>query len=224
MTSDAAPAPPTADKLGPTRRRVLRFLQQSPTPVAVEPMATALDLHPNTVRFHASALRAAGLVQRITEPRATQGRPRDLYAAVPEAPSVAGDHYRDLAMALTSYVTTALPEPEAAALAAGRAWGERIATSEPPARDLRDLVDTVNAMGFSSRILDDPPTPTLEITRCPYRDLALAEQRVVCTMHLGLMRGYLDASGAELQVTELEPWARPNVCLARFAERRGDDG
>ncbi len=223
MTPEPSEPTASADQLGPSRRRVLAFLQQSAAPASVEEVASALELHANTVRFHLGALRADGLIARVTETRSVQGRPRDLYSAVPEAPTVFGDHYRDLAMALTSFVATTLPNPPQAALQAGTAWGRRIAEAQPPSGDgLEDLEDTVNAMGFSSRMVAGEATTTLEITRCPYRELALAEQDVVGGLHAGMMRGYLDAGGSPYEMTTLDPWVQPSLCLARFVKRHDD--
>ena len=134
---------------------------------------------------------------------------------------MAGDHYRDLALALAHYLTTAVPDPDAAALAAGEAWGRHVAETEVPAQDgdLAGLVDTVNGVGFSSRLAEDGSRTILEITRCPYRDAALTDGGHGLHPPPGSLRGYLDGRGSPQVATSLEPWVQENLCVARFADR-----
>ena len=53
----------------PTRRRILRILEDMAEPVTVDQLANLLRLHSNTVRGHLEALERASLVERSLEKR-----------------------------------------------------------------------------------------------------------------------------------------------------------
>ena len=52
--------------------------------------------------------------------------------------------------------------------------------------------------------------------RCPFHDLAEQHGDVVCSVHLGLVRGALTEIGAPVTVTRLEPFVEPRLCRARL--------
>ena len=53
------------------------------------------------------------------------------------------------------------------------------------------------------------------LRRCPFLDVAREHQDVVCSIHLGLMRGALDELG-DVQARDLIPWARPDAYVAHL--------
>ena len=55
---------------------------------------------------------------------------------------------------------------------------------------------------------------------CPFLELAREHQDVICPIHLGLMRGALAELGARTRATKLEPFVRPDLCVARLAAGR----
>jgi predicted ArsR family transcriptional regulator len=54
------------------------------------------------------------------------------------------------------------------------------------------------------------------LRHCPFLDLVPEQSAVICPLHLGLMQGALDALGAGITVTRLEPFVRPDLCLAHI--------
>ena len=82
----------------PTRRHLLRLLDDSEEPLEVGAMSEQVGLHPNTVRDHLNVLSQAGLVTRTAEKRTRPGRPKMLYEAAPhETRSPGAEGYRFLA-------------------------------------------------------------------------------------------------------------------------------
>ncbi|MFT4217238.1 MAG: helix-turn-helix domain-containing protein [Micropruina sp.] len=216
MTSHPAPDH-GPDRLGPTRRRVLAYLQETADPTSTDILAERLDLHPNTVRFHLDALLAAGLVRRIVEHRAVQGRPRVLFSAAPTVPPVTDLPYRSLVQAVLGHLRTDPDTEQPAAVQIGEAWGRSLAEADAGlVAGTEALVDVVNALGLSSRIAETDGVRHLEIVRCPFRDLTIGGDATACRIHLGMMRGYLAARGADETVAELRPWVGPELCLARL--------
>lgn len=212
-----------AHGLGPTRARVLALLQDTGEPMTAAAIGDRLGLHPNSARFHLDALTERDLVVRRREDRSTPGRPRVLYAAGSEAPSVTHRSYRLLAEILTSYLADQLADPTAAAEEAGLAWGRLLAPSAEPSRRadppeaLATLVRALDRVGFDSHVVDEPDSLRLEVSHCPFLEVAEGHHDVVCSVHLGLIRGILERTDAPVSVDTLDPLVEPSRCIAHLA-------
>lgn len=64
-----------------SRLRIVALLRDDARPFDIREIATAVALHPNTVREHLNVLLAAGLVRTRPDKRGRAGRPRALYEA-----------------------------------------------------------------------------------------------------------------------------------------------
>ena len=214
-----------AHGLGPTRARVLWLLQDAGEPLTAADAGSRLGLHVNSVRFHLDGLAGDGLVLRHREERNTPGRPRVLYTAATASPRVAPRSYRLLAEILTSMLTDKLPEPAATAEEAGRAWGRYLSRLPEPFRlpeepeALGTLVAALDDLGFGSHVVDEPDSLRLEVGHCPFLEVAEGHHDVVCSVHLGLIRGILDQTGAPVAADTLEPLVEPSRCIAHLARR-----
>jgi predicted ArsR family transcriptional regulator len=176
------------------------------------------------VRTHLGVLEDAGLVVAEVEDRNRPGRPRLLYRATERGAPADDDHgYRFLAEVLASYISATAPDPAAAAEEAGSAWGSHVVAKPPPFQRLgsHEVVERLVAMldefGFAPQVdHDDPERPRVLLHRCPFLDTASAHPEVVCSVHLGLMRGALAELGADVRTEDLIPWAEPEVCVAHL--------
>lgn len=77
------------------------------------------------------------------------------------------------------------------------------------------LGDLFDWLGFAPRLVDDAAQRHLELDACPFRDLARAYPHIVCTVHLGLLRGAL--SRLRVPAAEqagLRPFVEPELCIA----------
>lgn len=211
-----------AHGLGPTRARVLALLQDAGEPMTAAATGARLGLHVNSARFHLDGLTEDGLVLRRREERSTPGRPRVLYAAATAAPGVAHRSYRLLAEILTSLLADKLPDPAASAEEAGHAWGRYLSPPAEPFRRpheseaLDSLVHALDKMGFDSHIVDEPGSLRLEVSHCPFLEVAQGHNDVVCSVHLGLIRGILDQVEAPVSADTLEPLVEPSRCIAHL--------
>jgi predicted ArsR family transcriptional regulator len=202
---------------------VLALLQDAGEPMTAAAAAARMGLHVNTARFHLDALTADGLVVREREERSTPGRPTMRYAAASSAPGVAGRSYRLLAEILTSYLADRLPDPAASAEEAGHAWGRFLTEparpfAAPDAEQALDaLVDGLGRVGFESHVVDERGSLRLEVSHCPFLEVAEGHNDVVCSVHLGLMKGMLEQMGAPVRAEDLEPLVEPSLCIARLA-------
>jgi len=229
-------APDAGVPLGRSRARVLELLREAAAPLGVQEVAERCGLHPNTARFHLDALVAAGLAIRGPQPNPgvrRLGRPAIGYrAAGGDAPGApAGERrYRLLAEMLASMIAGLLPDSAATAEQAGREWGGYLAEQPPPYqpptadRALADLTALLDDMGFDPELAAAPGTPPRILLReCPFREVAGRHQAVVCSLHLGVIRGALARMRAPLTAGRLEPFTGPGLCLVHLTHL-GEDG
>jgi predicted ArsR family transcriptional regulator len=203
----------------PVRVRLLDLLRDEPADA--RDLADRLSLHVNTVRAHLALLEDAGLATSAAVTRDGPGRPRLVYRATGVAEAAPDDSgYRFLAEILASYVTATAPDPAAAAEGAGSAWGRYLVDRPAPFREvapsdaIAEIVRILDEVGFAPELeTDDPRHPRLLLHRCPFLDVAKDHQDVVCSVHLGLMRGALDELGVEVSARDLRPFVAPDLCV-----------
>ncbi|WP_213450674.1 helix-turn-helix transcriptional regulator [Rhizomonospora bruguierae] len=230
MLKQALNDPDPAPVLGDSRGRVLEVLRAAGEPVAVQEVAQRSGLHRNTARFHLDGLVDAGLAERETEDRRLPGRPRIVYSAVASNVPAGQRSYRLLAEMLTSVVTEALPEPARAAVTAGEAWGRYLVDRPAPsqrvdaAEGVRRLSTVLADLGFDPGEPGDPANPVIPLRHCPFREVAEEHREVVCSLHLGLMRGALAETRAPWVADRLEPFVQPSLCLAHLRPRSAPAG
>jgi predicted ArsR family transcriptional regulator len=214
--------PSTGESAG-RRRAVMRLLRASPDPMSIAGIADVLGVHPNTVRFHLDSLVADGQVEHVELNRKGPGRPPLMFRAVRQMDRGGTRHYRLLAEILAmAYATERDPGPKA--LAAGRAWGQKMdAESHPPPDDadsaeeaIARLIDVLDELGFAPERRVSDGAEQVGLRHCPFLELAENSSSVVCPVHLGLMQGAMEAWGAPVSVDRLDPFVEPDLCLAHL--------
>ena len=180
----------------PSRVRVLDALVGARAPVDAAELARRVGLHANTVRFHLGVLAEAGLAESTVEARSEPGRPRVLYAATAEGAGGDREDYRFLARMLASALDD-VPGRDAVAERAGHGWGRYLVERRAP----------------DERI--DAKAATAEIVRLLDQQGFAPESHgaVICSLHLGMLRGALEELRAPVRVHALRPFAEPGVCL-----------
>ncbi|WP_101434409.1 helix-turn-helix transcriptional regulator [Amycolatopsis echigonensis] len=207
---------------------MLGALRASGAPAGVQDIAERVGLHPNTVRFHLDGLVAGGFAKRQAEGRTQPGRPRAVYLAAAADAPVGQRSYRLLAEMLTSVVLDILPEPGEAAETTGEAWGHYLAERPAPSRrvdaaeGVRRLSTVLADAGFAPDTVDRGDWPVIALRHCPFGEVAEQHQNVVCSLHLGLLRGVLSEVRAPLLADRLEPFAEPSLCMAYLKPVSGD--
>jgi predicted ArsR family transcriptional regulator len=195
-------------------------------PLDVAQLAERVGLHHNTIRSHLEVLLKAGLIGGETEKRDGPGRPRVVYRPAAGAPPEEESGFRLLAHILASYLSGASPDPEAAAVEAGRAWGGYLVDRPAPfARvspdsALERTTRLFQRLGFEPELVDGGPERRILLHRCPFRDLAVTHPEITCSVHLGLIRGALAEMGAPVDGTKLDRFVEPSLCVAHFRDRK----
>lgn len=230
MSDDRLTDPTPGVTLGASRTKVLEAVRAGGD-VGVRDVATRLGLHQNTARFHLDGLVAEGLLERASEARSRPGRPRTVYRVAAEEP--AGHRsYRLLAEMLTGLAHDTSDRPGRSAAAAGEKWGRYLAERPAPL----EHVDAEDGLRRLTKVLDDvgfapgPVTGTdsgeraVPLRHCPFREIAEKDREVVCSLHLGLMRGVLKETGAPVGVARLEPFVEPSLCVATLTGETAASG
>ena len=198
------------------------MLRASPDPMSIIAIADRLAVHPNTVRFHLDGLVGDGLIELVEPGRKKQGRPPQMFSAVRQMDRGGTRHYPMLAEILTTALA-AEQYPRAKALAAGRGWGNSLATLEkesetPPDLTSADeaidsLVEVLEEFGFAPDRRESRGEQQVGLWHCPFLELAENQTEVVCSLHLGLIQGVLEAWEAPITAEQLDAFVRPDMCL-----------
>jgi predicted ArsR family transcriptional regulator len=205
-----------------SRLRILEVLQQTEEPLDARSLGTRVGLHTNTARSHLRVLTEAGLVWARREERTGPGRPRLLYQAAAEPSderALAG--YRLLLQILASSLGSQ-PDPSTRAENAGQAWGAHLVRKPPPFTSIskRETLDEIVRLheqhGFKAELRQTDSGQKLILKGCPFQEVATTYQTVVCSVHLGLIRGALAELQTGVEADRLEPFAEPGACLGHL--------
>lgn len=198
------------------RDDVLAVLKSADAPQSVLDIADSFGVHPNTVRFHLHQLVGEGRIEQVAAEPTGTGRPPLLFRVVRGMDPGGPRHYRELAETLGRALAAA-PDPATLAVAAGRDWGAQAESPSGADHDahLEHLVALLDDLGFAPEV--SAGATAIQLRHCPFLEVAEQEPGVVCAVHLGLMRGVLEARNAPLAVESLEPFAEPDRCVAHLA-------
>jgi len=200
-----------------TRYAIYLELARSPHPVPTSHIAETLGLHPNTVRPHLERMREVGLLDVRPATAAGVGRPQHLYSLAADAPGLGLEPpaYPVLARMLLNVAAEAGLGGDVAA-EAGRAQGRAVAGDYGGRPCVDAAVDMLARFGFDPETLvgDDDRT-TVAFTHCPFAELAEANPELVCSLHRGLLEGFVDQVGGAT-VTEFHDRSHRDPCLAEL--------
>jgi len=207
-----------------SRTAVLELLRARAQALGVVEVAQHVGLHQNTVRSHLDLLVDSGYAIRHSEAPSGPGRPRVVYEAT--AASEGEHNYRLLAEVLAQHLVATTERPGEAAVNAGRSWarstgrgehevdgavtGAALPVSEEAA--VASVVRMLGDSGFAPELSADGTS--LNLHRCPFRELAVSHPDVVCGAHLGIIQGALSELGTMVSATRLLPFVTPGLCVA----------
>jgi len=188
-----------------TRARIFALLVERRAAMSTEELAGLLGMHVNGVRRHLERLDEAGLVER-RRTRGERGRPGDRWlvasGARPGGEPPSG--YADMASWLAR-ATPGGPGRLRALEGTGREIGRELAPSaaEDPAEAFRSVLA---ALGFQPAIeRGEKGGFACRMESCPYRDAALENPDVVCTLHRGITAGLLELLDPAAKLSRFEP-------------------
>lgn len=187
-------------------------------PVRVQAVANELRLHENTVREHLDGLVLSHHACRISFPSNGRGRPSYGYEALndfisqvePEA-----REYASLAMVLAKQLALTKGNTKANAVSAGEEWAKVFRSSEihsslRPLQVRKRLIEVLTSLGFSPK--SHPRKNLIRLETCPLLAAAREEPDVICSVHLGLIRGLVAQSGMKAGDVKLTQFAERGSC------------
>jgi predicted ArsR family transcriptional regulator len=213
--------------LSDTRRvALLGVLKASSGALDAHALADSVGLHVNTVRWHLRILTEAGLVVEETTPSRARGRPRHTYRVTDEALSGDLGRFGLLAEVLVDALAHRGPDVTGTLEEAGRVRGQSLVRRRfgddrgvTPGDALRTVVRLLEGLGFEPRLEQTETGGQIAMRPCPFGEMGARHSSIVCPVHLGLMRGTLEALDASIEATALEPFAKPDRCIAHFRTR-----
>ncbi len=183
-----------------TRYAIYLELARANKPLTTAEIADTIDLHPNTVRPHLERMRDAGLVDVEVGGRGEIGRPQHRYSLAADAPSLG---LEPPVMPVLARMVLSMAERLGASPDDARAVGDGEGASRAERfRDapssLEAIVSELDILGFDPVVspdADDPDAAVIAFANCPFGDLAVAHPDLVCSLHHGLIAGFVRRMG-----------------------------
>lgn len=198
-----------------TRYAIYLELARSARPLTTADVAETLDLHPNTVRPHLDRMRDLGLVEVSTEATGAVGRPQHRYVLSSDAPSLGLEPpvFPMFTRMLLSAAAGAGLDPDDL-VEAGREQGRidgRRTTRQPPSDTVDALERQLGELGFDPMRAEEGTEVSIAFTHCPFRELAEAHPDLVCSLHRGMVEGFV-ACGDSASVSRFHPLVDRTPC------------
>jgi predicted ArsR family transcriptional regulator len=225
------------------RRRVLGLLTAATGPLDAVTVAAGLRQHVTTARFHLEQLESAGLVERQVNRAGGRGRPQVLFRPVPDplssenaqqqltqalaavigedddggrARSVrAGERWSTQFAAMADAVEAAgshaAADPGTPAADPGTPAADGDVPGGPAADVLPPLLRVLTEIGFEPE--HRTGEAVIALPTCPFRAEARQNPDVVCSVHLGLLKGVARSLGHDSEGLGLRPFVQPHLCL-----------
>jgi len=195
----------------PTRFAIFQHISSAPVPVRVAALSLRFSLNHNAVRQHLAKLCDADLVVEEQAARVGPGRPALQYRLAPGVPGTWGAQgpYEELAMLLLDVLVEGQSP-----WAVGWAAGERAEVASGDGPLVSRLCREMQRRGFEPREAGEGEV-VLEL--CPFVAAASAQPDVVCELHRGLLEGFVEAAGQEVQLTVRAP--QDGGCRIQLSDR-----
>ena len=183
-----------------TRYAIYLELARATKPLTTAEIADTIELHPNTVRPHLERMRDAGLVDVEVGGRGQIGRPQHRYSLADDAPSLG---LEPPVMPVLARMVLSMAELLGASPDDARAVGEnegavRAERFSAAPSSLEAIVAELDMLGFDPGVSDDagdPDAAVIAFANCPFGDLAVAHPDLVCSLHHGLIAGFVRRMG-----------------------------
>lgn len=182
-----------------TRYAIYLEIARSPRPLGTAEIAETLGLHTNTVRPHLDRMREAGLLDVTTDARGDVGRPQHRWSLAADAPSLGLEPPTTPVLArMVLNLAARLDAGPGDAQVVGEAEGAARADGYPGVPStLEALVADLDRLGFDPVVSegDTPDRAVVGFANCPFAAYVAEHPDVVCSLHYGLVAGFVAAFG-----------------------------
>lgn len=208
----------TGAALSPERRIVLSALRSSKSPIRVRDLVDQLGLHENTIREHLEGLVESAHAERVQLISSGRGRPSYGYRAREDFAAQIEPEARDyasLALVLARQLATLGGDSRRVAISAGEEWARQFFN---PPQELTEgkialrkrIFEILQSLGYSPK--SNAKQNFIRLRTCPLLSAAKLEPEIVCSVHLGLVRGLVEQASANPDDVELIQFAEPGSC------------
>ncbi len=222
----------------PVRRSLVEALERGEegaadaTGMTAAELAPLVGLHVTTVRFHLDQLVGAGVLRSEFRRQESAGRPRKVYLPVEQVPGqTAHEPLRLLTQLLAEAMTATVEGESLTPFEAGRRWArEHLPAHEgrAPAETagtwiarVGEMIDVLQEWGYHPELSTSEAgrAARVELSDCPFLDLARDNEAVVCGVHRGLIAESMTQLGETGTEVALEPFVTESRCLAHLRTR-----
>lgn len=212
--------------LSKARGRILELLAIKPG--TVSSLSQLTGKHENTIREHLGALVNAELAIRYRNSTLMLGRPAWFYRLNDADIKKSGaDENVGLATALAGHIARNSTRPRQDAILAGREWASHLVKEMKNKAEHVDnkevnrnaiemrkaIIELFTQLGFTP--ITNKSSTRVRLTSCPLLDVALQYPDIVCSVHLGILRGAMNELGAtdsQVARVNLEPFSERGAC------------
>jgi predicted ArsR family transcriptional regulator len=197
-----------------TRYAIYLELARAARPLVTAEIADTLGLHPNTVRPHLDRMRDVGLVEVTTDARGEVGRPQHRYARAADAPSLGLEPPTTpvLARMVLDMAQHLGANPADAQVVGEREGAARAIEYADAGSALEAVVAELDRLGFDPVVAEGTDDEAIvAFANCPFSDYAATHPDLVCSLHHGLVAGFVAAMG-DAAVVEFCPIAHRTPC------------
>lgn len=176
------------------------------------------ELHENTIREHLEGLIVSAHAERVQLISLGPGRPsygyqsRKDFTAQIEPPA---RDYAALALVLARQLAAIGGNARSVAISAGEEWaGEFIKYVKKPGENKVNvrkwIYEILESLGYSPKT--NSKWNPIRLQTCPVLAAAKLEPEIVCSVHLGLVRGLISQAGENPNAVELIQFSEPGSC------------
>lgn len=205
-----------------TRYAIYLELARSARPLSTAEVAERLGLHTNTVRPHLERMRDVGLLDLEVDARGGVGRPQHRYSLAPDAPALG---FEPPVMPVLAGMVMTLAERLGASGADAAAVGHTQGAADARRYDdapssLEALVAELDRLGFDPLVTEgaSDDDAVVGFGHCPFRAFAEANPEIVCSLHRGLVEGFVDRLG-DAEVGEFCSLVHRTPCQVAISAR-----
>ena len=179
----------------PTRFGIFRYVATAGHAATVAELTEYTGLNHNAVRQHLAVLVKAGLLVEGLYSAGTRGRPRLIYRVSPAAASDSLLSYERLAKVLVRAFSASMT-PRQAGKEEGMRDARAVEDSGLHLSPSEVLNQVMSRWGFATHFDHrEMGADTVTLTSCPLAQAVDLDARVVCSVHLGIVEGVLQATG-----------------------------
>lgn len=204
--------------LSTERRIALNALRSSKSPIRVRDLVDHLGLHENTIREHLEGLVESAHAERVQLASSGRGRPSYGYRAREDFTAQIEPEARDyasLALVLARQLVAIGGDSRRIAISAGEEWARHFFS---PSQELsvskiairKRIFEILKSLGYSPKL--NTKQNFIRLRTCPLLSAARLEPEIVCSVHLGLVRGLVAQAGENPDEVELIQFAEPGSC------------